>query len=132
MNPHSVVLRFKPGMSNFPSKLGQSDWPQMGQIWDFLRSVSVHFGSASQNVLKLIFPDLSHMVLVWPNLDDKFDIPYLVISCKSHLSLFVFLFQHFLSLFHLISHLIHFCCYRVHFYFLLVYYLFKASLSFYR
>ena len=21
-----------------------SDWPQMGQIWDFLRSVSVHFG----------------------------------------------------------------------------------------
>ena len=20
-----------------------SDWPQMGQIWDFLRSVSVHF-----------------------------------------------------------------------------------------
>ena len=31
-----------------------SDWPQMGQIWDFLRSVSVHFGSASQNVLKLI------------------------------------------------------------------------------
>ena len=29
-------------------------WPQMGQIWDFLRSVSVHFGSPSQNVLKLI------------------------------------------------------------------------------
>ena len=28
--------------------------PQMGQIWDFLRSVSVHFGSPSQNVLKLI------------------------------------------------------------------------------
>ena len=26
----------------------------MGQIWDFLRSVSVHFGSPSQNVLKLI------------------------------------------------------------------------------
>ena len=25
-----------------------SDWPQMRQIWDFLRSVSVHFGSASQ------------------------------------------------------------------------------------
>ena len=21
-----------------------SDWPEMGQIWDFLRSVSVHFG----------------------------------------------------------------------------------------
>ena len=26
----------------------------MGQIWDFLRSVLVHFGSTSQNVLKLI------------------------------------------------------------------------------
>ena len=26
----------------------------MTQVWDFLRSVSVHFGSASQNVLKLI------------------------------------------------------------------------------
>ena len=23
----------------------ESDWPQMGQIWDFLRSVSVEFGS---------------------------------------------------------------------------------------
>ena len=22
-----------------------SNWPQMGQIWDFLRSVSVHFGA---------------------------------------------------------------------------------------
>ena len=31
-----------------------SDWPQMGQIWDFLRSVSVHFGSVSQYVLSLI------------------------------------------------------------------------------
>ena len=29
-------------------------WQEMGQIWEFLRSVSVHFGSASQNVLKLI------------------------------------------------------------------------------
>ena len=27
-----------------------SDWPQMGQIWEFLRSLSVHFGSPSQNV----------------------------------------------------------------------------------
>ena len=27
-----------------------SDWPQMGQIWDFLRSVSVHFGQLSFNV----------------------------------------------------------------------------------
>ena len=32
----------------------RSDRPQMGQIWDFLRSVSVDFGSVSQNVLKLI------------------------------------------------------------------------------
>ena len=31
-----------------------SDWPQMGQIWDFLRSVSVHFGAVRQNVLKLV------------------------------------------------------------------------------
>ena len=26
----------------------------MGQIWDFITSVSVHFGTPSQNVLKLI------------------------------------------------------------------------------
>ena len=56
----------------------RSDWPLMGQIWDFFRSVSVHFGfvqtihipviiqadfvDTSQNVLKLILkvPDLSH------------------------------------------------------------------------
>ena len=31
-----------------------SDWPQMGQNCDFLRSVSVHFGAGRQNVLKLI------------------------------------------------------------------------------
>ena len=42
------------GLSNFASKLGQIGI-QIGQIWDFLRSVSVHFGSGSQNVLKLIF-----------------------------------------------------------------------------
>ena len=35
-----------------------SDWPQMGQIWDFLRSVSVHFGAPRQNVLKVIFKSL--------------------------------------------------------------------------
>ena len=42
-----------------------SDLFQMGQTWDFLRSVSVHFGSASQNVQKLILksPRLSHNVL---------------------------------------------------------------------
>ena len=40
-----------------------SVWLQMGQIWDFLRSVSVHFGLASQNILKRILkvPDLSHL-----------------------------------------------------------------------
>ena len=43
--------------SNRDGKFGiqiRSDWPEMGQIWGFLRSVSVHFGSESQNVLKLI------------------------------------------------------------------------------
>ena len=40
---------------------------QIGQIWDFLRSVSVHFGSASQNVLK---SDLkkSQICPIWANL----------------------------------------------------------------
>ena len=32
----------------------RSNWSQIGQIWDFLRSVSVHFGAPRQNVLKLI------------------------------------------------------------------------------
>ena len=41
------------GMSDLSSKLGHIG-PQMGQIWDFLRSVSVHFGAGRQNVLKLI------------------------------------------------------------------------------
>ena len=31
-----------------------SFWPELGQIWDFLRSVPVHFGSSSQNVLKSV------------------------------------------------------------------------------
>ena len=44
-----------------------SDWPQLAQIWDFLRSVSVHFGSASQNVLKLILKS-PRFVLFWTNL----------------------------------------------------------------
>ena len=42
------MQQFQDGLQILP------DWPQMGQIWDFLRSVSVHFGSLSQNVLKLI------------------------------------------------------------------------------
>ena len=46
---------------------------QMGQILDFLRSVSVHFGSASQNVLKMIFKS-PRFVLFGANLDAKFDI----------------------------------------------------------
>ena len=37
----------------FGTQIG-SDRPQIRQIWDFLRSVSVHFGSPSQNILKLI------------------------------------------------------------------------------
>ena len=39
-------------------KLGMKigpDWPIMGQISDFLRSVSVHFGAGRLNVLTLIF-----------------------------------------------------------------------------
>ena len=34
-------------------KLG-SDWPQMGQIWDFLRSISVHLGSTHPNWVRLV------------------------------------------------------------------------------
>ena len=33
-----------PRIIKFGIQIG-SDWPKMGQIWDFLRSVSVHFGS---------------------------------------------------------------------------------------
>ena len=40
----SYLRESQPGMSTWASKLGQIG-PQMGQIWDFLRSVSVHFGS---------------------------------------------------------------------------------------
>ena len=50
-----------------------SDWLQMGQIlmWDFLRSVSVHFGSPSQNVLKQILksPRFVPFGPIWPCLD---------------------------------------------------------------
>ena len=44
----------------------------MGQIWDFLRSVSVHFGAPRQNVLKLILKS-PRFVPFGPNLDAKFD-----------------------------------------------------------
>ena len=40
------------------------DWPQIGKIWDFLRSVSVHFGAVRQNVLKLIFKK-SQICPIW-------------------------------------------------------------------
>ena len=45
-----------------------SYWPQMGQFWDFLRSVIVHFGSQVQNVMELILKiqALSHLVAIWP------------------------------------------------------------------
>ena len=38
---------------NFVSQI-RSDWPQMGQIWDFLKSVSVHFGSHRQTQTQVI------------------------------------------------------------------------------
>ena len=53
--------------------------PQMGQIWDFLRSVSVHFGARAKMHWNwsLKFPDLSHLGPNWPYLDAKFDVPAL-------------------------------------------------------
>ena len=44
-------------MSHLAYKFGQIG-PKMGQTWDFLRSVSEHFGLSSQNVLKLILKSL--------------------------------------------------------------------------
>ena len=54
----------------------------MGQMGDFLRSVSVHFGAVRQNVLKLILkgPHLSHLGPIGPNLDAKLDIPVISTS----------------------------------------------------
>ena len=58
----------------------------MVQIWDFSRSVSVHFGSPNQSVLKLILkvPDLSHLWQIRLNLDAKFDIPGTVLMGLTH------------------------------------------------
>ena len=58
-------------MSNLASKLGHI-WRYVLQIWDFLRSVSIHS-----------VPDLSYLGPIWPNLDAKFDIPgyYIWRSC---------------------------------------------------
>ena len=50
------------GMSWFGFKIG-ADWPQIVQIWEFLRSVSVHIGSTRQNVLKLILKKSPRFVL---------------------------------------------------------------------
>ena len=45
----------------------RSYWPKMGQIWDFLRSVSVHFGSPRINLLILLLK--SHrFVPFWANM----------------------------------------------------------------
>ena len=59
----------------FGTKVGQigHKWEKS---WDFLISVSIHFVSPSQNVLKLILKSpkfLSLLCLISPNLDAKFD-----------------------------------------------------------
>ena len=41
-----IKTHLQPGDVKFGIQIG-SDWHQMGQIWDFLRSVSVHFGLPS-------------------------------------------------------------------------------------
>ena len=48
----------------FAIQIGSDDWSQLWQILDFERSVSVHFGSASQNVLKRILKK-SHICPIW-------------------------------------------------------------------
>ena len=80
-------------MLNLASKLDQIG-PQIGQIWDFLRSVSIHFGSPSQNVLKLILKsprfvsfgaDLTQFGCqiwhLWGNIH-KFDTPFASLSIR--------------------------------------------------
>ena len=52
-NPVSQNLDVATRGGEFGIQIG-SDWPQMGQIWEFLRSVYVHFGAGRQEVLKLI------------------------------------------------------------------------------
>ena len=44
-----------------------SDWSQMGQIWDFLKSVSVHLGAG--------VPDLSHLRANLTQFGGKPDMP---------------------------------------------------------
>ena len=85
-----------------------SHWPQMGQIWDFLRSVSVHFGALRQNVLKLILksprfvasgsaaeiPGISLPSSSCQWTPDKF-VRYLVVSSSLHLY-FIIIFLAFI------------------------------------
>ena len=59
-----------------------SDWHQMGQIMDFLRSVSVHFGS-SQNKLKLIIKK-SQICPIWGH-SDPIWMPNLISPESTHL-----------------------------------------------
>ena len=50
---HETNKQLKGRDVKFVIQIG-SDWHQMGNIWDFLRLVSVQMGSPIQNVLKLI------------------------------------------------------------------------------
>ena len=65
MRPSLSILCMKQGCQFLAQ--GVSDWSQIGKIWDFLRSVSIHFGSASQNVQKLILKS-PRFVSFGPNL----------------------------------------------------------------
>ena len=44
----------------------RSDWPKMGQIWDFLRSVSVHFGSAEPKCTETVLKKSRICPIFWP------------------------------------------------------------------
>ena len=46
--PRNMLVHVESRDVKFGIEIG-AHWPQIGQIWDFYRSVSVHFGSASQN-----------------------------------------------------------------------------------
>ena len=54
---------------------------QIGPTWDFLRSVSVHFGSASKNVLKLIFKKKSQICPIWGSICPHFDAKFNILDC---------------------------------------------------
>ena len=70
MNRSDVKKQFSVTVIARDVKFGiktRSDWPKMGQIWDFLGSISVHFGSPSLNVLKLILR--YQICLIWGQSD---------------------------------------------------------------